>query len=1072
MSALIVSLGLAVTTEMNGQVDLGQVTGSVKDVSGATVAGAEVDIRNPATSVDRTTRTNADGYYSLPSLRTGVYTLTVTAPGFVTQTLQTTVNGGETNARDFTLAVAGGEAHVTVDATRTLDIERESHEVKLNIDSQQLIELPNNGGNPLTEALLAPGAENPSDPSQPTSSAQYFGVTANGIQLGGGMDSQTDFLQDGVQNVTLFTQTANMLASPEAIQEMNIISNGADARYARPGVVNIITKGGTNKFHGSAFDYLQNDALNAQAYNLAGANEVKTPVRYNQFGGTIGGPILRDRLFFFGSYAGLRLQNTNYTTTRVPTDNERIGDYSADSITLYDPLTYGTTGTNKSFVSETGKNAIPTNRISPFATTLLNYIPHQNIPFNNALNINYQVPLKTTITNDQYLGRFDWTPSGTDTVSLAGGYSNSPKTTPSFVQVLFGLYNEVSAANAFITETHIFNPRLVNTFHVGYNRSIQFATQQGAGSRPFYQEFGLKNLDPLPSQWVPPFITATSYFATPATTTSAANSGLGTRYSPQGATQSRFQYADEINYQIGKHTLVFGGEFIRTQVDANWGIQNDGYYAFNSNMSAQYVAKSRKQLGDGWADVLLGYPSTVGGAVGVSAGAFREWQVNGYFQDDWRVVPTVTLNLGIRYDFDNPPNDKNGHSSIYDLPSNQIVPGTWQTNYRDVSPRIGFAWQAEQNTTVHGGFGIYYASSPYNFLQFLVAHPPNFITQSKTLTQANPTPVTDVFVANPSATGITPMTLGEHMPDVYVEQFNLMVEHLFEGKYSVMTGYSGQIGRHSSVRLNANQPNSKSSPSATMFDTRPYTYAGDVYGQYNVGYSNNNALYTKFEARLNRGTRAILSYTHSKSMDISDGDRNVMANYYHPEYYYAPAGWDRPNHISAAVVYPLPIGHGQRWLSNSNPILNGAIGGWQVSSIYHYGTGLPVSINATNTADTSSIGTYMAQKVCDPNKGFTRSKSEWFNVNCFVQPGNGVYGIGGRNAVRQPNLDQLDLGLSKRFAIREGDFLQVRLESFNALNHPQFALPGQITVSSTSLGAISGTARAMRVAQVSLRLSF
>ncbi len=363
--AVFVSLGLSATTKLHGQVNLGQVTGSVRDVSGARVADAEVDLKSPATSTERTTRTNADGFYSLPSLRPGVYTLTVTAPGFAPQALQMTIIGGETNARDFTLTVAGGEVHVTVDATRTLDIERESHEVKLNIDSQQLIELPNNGGNPLTEALLAPGAENPSDPSQPTSSAQYFGVTASAIQLGGGMDSQTDFLQDGVKNVTLFTQTANMLAAPEAIQEMNVISNGADARYTRPGVVISSRRGGTNTFHGSAFDYLQNDAMNAQAYNLAGANQVKTPVRYNQFGGTIGGPILHDRLFFFGSYAGLRLQNTNYTTTRVPTDNERIGDYSADSITLYDPLTYGAAGTNKSFLSETGKNAIPTNRISP-----------------------------------------------------------------------------------------------------------------------------------------------------------------------------------------------------------------------------------------------------------------------------------------------------------------------------------------------------------------------------------------------------------------------------------------------------------------------------------------------------------------------------------------------------------------------------------------------------------------------------------------------------------------------------------------------------------------------------------
>jgi hypothetical protein len=1069
---MFVVLGFGVTARLFAQVDLGQITGTVRDASGANVAGAEVALKSPATGQERVSRTNAEGLYSFPSLRTGDYTLTIRATGFSEQSFQVRTIGGQTTERDLIMKIAADQTQVTVQAAPTVDIERDSHEVKLAVDSQELIELPNNGGNPLTEALLTPGAENPSDSSEPTSSGQYFGTTANQIQLGGGMDSQTDFLQDGVQNVTLFTQSANLLASPEAIQQMIVISNGADAQYARPGVVNIITKGGTNKFHGSAFDYLQNDDLNAQAYNLSGASQVKTPVRYNQFGGTIGGPIVRNRLFFFSSYAGLRLQSTNYATTRVPTDSERIGDYSADTVTLYDPLTYGTVGTNKSFLSETGKNAIPTSRISSFANTLLNYIPHQNIPFNTALNIDYQVPLKNLVTSDQYLGRFDWNMSKADTLSIAGGYSDSPKTTPSFAQVLFGLYNDISAVNAFVTETHIFSSRLVNSFHIGYNRSVQFETQQDAGSQPFYQVFGLNNLDPLPSQWVPPFITATSYFATPATSTSAANSGLGTRYSPQGATQNRFQYADQSNYQVGRHAFVIGGEFIRTQVDGTWGIQNDGYYAFNSNMTAEYVAKSRKALGDGWADVLLGFPSTVGGAVGVSAGSFREWQVNSYFEDNWRVVPNLTLNLGIRYDFDNPPNDKNGNSSIYDLPSNQIIQGTWQTNYRDVSPRLGFAWQPKQNTTIHSGFGIYFASSPYNFLQFLLAHPPNFITQSRTFTQATPTPIANVFVANPSATGITPQTLNEHMPDVYVEQFNLMVEHLFLNKYSVMTGYSGQIGRHSSVRLNANQPNTKSTSTVTMFDTRPYTYAGDVYGQYNVGYSNNNALYAKVEASLKHGGRAVLSYAHSKSLDTSDGDRNVIENYYHPEYYYAPAAWDRPNHISAALIYPLPFGKGQQWLNRLYPAFDVALGGWQVSSIYQYGTGLPVSVTATNTADTSSIGTFMSQKVCDPNQGFTRSKAEWFNVSCFVQPGNGVYGIGGRNAVRQPNLDQLDLGLAKKFPLREGISLQMRLESFNALNHPQFALPGSIAVSSASLGAISGTARPMRVAQVALRLVF
>jgi hypothetical protein len=310
------------------------------------------------------------------------------------------------------------------------------------------------------------------------------------------------------------------------------------------------------------------------------------------------------------------------------------------------------------------------------------------------------------------------------------------------------------------------------------------------------------------------------------------------------------------------------------------------------------------------------------------------------------------------------------------------------------------------------------------------------------------------------------------MPDVYVEQYNLTVEHLFASRYSLTMAYVGQVGRHSSVRLNANQPNAMLSSASTVFDLRPYTYAGDVYGQYNVGSSNTNSLQTKFESPVVRGSRLIVSYTWSKSMDISDGDRNVTANAYHPGYYYALAGWDRTNHLNVGAILQVPFGRGQLWGSGAPRIVDLVAGGWQISPIYRYATGLPVSITATNTADTSSIGTYMAQKVCDPTTGFTRSKAEWFNTSCYVQPGNAVYGLGGRNSVRQPNLNQLDLGLSKTFHIYKTSNLQLRLESFNALNHPQFSLPGSISVTSTSLGAINGTAKPMRVAQIGARYAF
>lgn len=462
----------------------------------------------------------------MPSLAPGLYELQISAPGFGAVTAQVSIVGGKSETQDFSLRIGSTEDQVAVSAQGALEVERESHELRTDLSSKELTELPSNGRNPLSLALLAPATESASDASQNTSSGQSFGTTANQLNIGGALDSQTGYLQDGVQNVTLFTQSANMLASVDAIRQMSIITNGADARYAQPSIVNIITRGGSNHFHGTLFDFLQNDDLNAQSYSLTGAGQIKTPIRYNLYGGTVGGPILHNKLFFFGSYLGLRDSNTAYTTTRVPTDAERAGDFSAGTITLYDPLTY-TNGTNKSFLATTGSNAIPASRISPFATTLLTYIPNSNIALNTTLNINYQAPLKSTINSDQYLERADWALSSRDQLYVAGGYSQNPTVTPSFITKLYRNAYRISAVNAFLEETHVLSSRLVNTVRAGYNRSVLLSTVLGAGARPYYQEFGLKNLAPQPQQWAPPTLAITSYFS------------VGTRYAPQGATQSR-----------------------------------------------------------------------------------------------------------------------------------------------------------------------------------------------------------------------------------------------------------------------------------------------------------------------------------------------------------------------------------------------------------------------------------------------------------------------------------------------------------------------------------------------------
>lgn len=1046
---------LSVAGAAFGQVDLGQLTGSVRDASRAPIAGAAVRIRELNTGFVRKTQSSSVGGYSLLSLPPGVYNVAASATGMAESQAVVRVEGGQVVVLDLTLGVSSQAQSVTVSAVEMVTVQAESHEVKQNYTTLELTQLPSDGRNPLSIALAGSAAVAATDPSVPTSSGQFFQTNNSQIVLNGGRDVDTGYIQDGVQNVTLLTQSANLLPSVESIQQMSVIVNGADARYEQPGIVNIITRSGSNTYHGAAYDFLKNDLLNAQPYNLSGAAQNKTPLRYNQFGGNFGGAIRKDKLFFFGDYSGLRSANTTYSLYRVPTAAELNGDFTGNAKTAYDPKSYAN-GATQSFLSETGVNAIPISRLDPFSKKFLAYFPTANLPFNAALNVNYQTALRNEVTANEYLERTDWTISDRDQLSGSYGYSKSSNTVPQFGPSIYGRIYTGTGQNAYGQETHIFSGTLVNSLRFGYNRSNQFETEAGAGLQNYVQYFGLQNITPAPSQYAPPTVGITSF------------NTLGYPYAPQGAIQNRFQVLDQLNLIRGKHSLFIGAEFIRTLFDGNWTILNNGSYTFDGTFTSLYTAGARSTSASGvpFADFLLGYPSKASGGTGTTVGSFRQTGVAGYIQDDWKILPHFTLNLGLRYQFSTPPDDAKGNASIYDLPSNRTIPGTWNTNYKDFGPRFGLAWQPWKNTVVRGGYGIYYAGTPWNYLQFLLAHAPNLIQQTPTFNIGNPTIVENAFAANPSQAGQTPQTLAKNMPDTYVEQYNFFIEQSFAGGYLFEIGYSGESGHDESVRLNANQPNAIAPGStSTKYNVRPYSYIADVFGQYNIGWSNSNGLHTKLQKRFRNGTQFVASYFWSKALNVSDGDRNAIENYYHPEYYYALSAYDRKHQFSLSGVYKIPV-----------PAMPGAlktvIGGWQLSGIYALASGLPDSVTATNNADTGSLGTFLAQKTCDPTTGFVQTRTKWFNTSCFAQPGAFQYGTGGRNAVRQPILNNLLLSLSKSFTYRERHALQLRMEAFNALNHPQFSLTGQTAVSSTALGSLTGTQRPMRTLQVSARYTF
>lgn len=1054
VSGLLAALAVValVCLPVRAQTDLAAISGTVTDSSGAAIANCQVKIENLQTQATRAITTNAGGFYSAPSLTVGQYRVTASAQGFktTTQTVTLTVSGTTANLQ---LEVGNVSQQVVVQGGAGSNaLQTQTHDVSVSMSSTQLVNLPNNGRSVLTVATLGPASQPGTDVGVDVGDEGFYGQTASSVIIAGLGNAHALFLQDGVDNTNLLTQTANILASVEATQEVTTMLNGAPARFDEPSVIDVITKSGSNHFHGTAYDFLQNDAANAINWFATS----KPPERYNQFGANLGGPVLKDKLFGFFDYSGLRSHRGNVANARVPTDAERQGDFSADPQIIYNPATYNpATGMSQPFPG----NIIPT--IAPFASSWLQNYPKPNVPLNSR-NVNYITNLPAVSNYDEYLGRIDWNMSSKNqlfgTISRLTNKAGSDSITPG----LFGIFDTLKGTNASLEDTYIVNEHIVNAAKIGYNRSNLFRTQEGAGAKNYAQFYGLKNVNVALAQSAPPTIGITNY------------GQLGDPYSPQGAIQNRFQYSDELDWQIGNHAISFGGDFVRTQFNGNWVVANNGIFTFDGSATSQYIngVRSSAEPGNGLADLELGYPVAGQAATGTSLGAFRGVDVAGYIQDDWRILQNLTVNLGLRYDFDNPPNGKDGKTALYDLATNSNIPGTWLTNYNDWGPRIGFAYGARKTTVVRGGYGIYYAPILYNNLQFSLLYSPNIINQFYSLKIANPTDIQDLFQPNPpSKPGQGGFTISRKLKDTSVQEWNLDIQQTLESNTVLTLAYIGNVTRHQSARTDCNQPNALSPGNTSgKLDVRPFPTANQMNCQYNEINANYNALTGEVSRSYSNGLQFLAAYTFSKAMDIVDGDNANVQTYYNPGLTYGPAGFDRTNNFLLSGVYDLPFGPGRAWANSQNVVNRYVIGGWRLSGVQQFATGQPISIGANNNADISTNHGVFALKTCDWNSGFHRTETQFFNPSCFAQPAPGQYGTT-RSGPRTPHLVNTDLSLMKVFPITEHQELQFRAEAFDVLNHPTLA-SGSSSVTSPNLGQVTHEAHGPRVMQFALRYSF
>jgi hypothetical protein len=1033
------------------QTNLAAIGGTVTDAAGAGMPSVNVCIQNTETTATRVVTTDANGFYTAPSLTVGSYSITVAADGFAKTVLPASLTLSGLSL-DVHMKVGSVSETVTVTGSSgSVTLQTDSHELSTSVDSVQLTTLPNVGRSILSIATLGPAAQAGTDASTSAGDQSFYGQTSNAVILSGLGPNQTQFLQDGIDNTNLLTQTANILASVEAAKEVNTSYSNAPAIFRQPAIVNAITKSGSNQFHGTLYDFLQNDAANAKNWYAT----TKPPVRYNLFGGNLGGPIFRNKIFGFFDYSGLQSHSSSLTQNRVPTMAERGGDFSADA-PIYNPSTYDpVTGTSQQFAG----NKIPA--LSAFAQLWLQNYPLPTMAV-NANNVNYQANLPSISNYDEYLARGDWNISqknqlfGTVARFTSSGGSNT--ITPG----LFGISVPLTGTNASITDTQIVNDHIVNALKIGYNRSNLFRTQQGTGAKNYASFYGLNNLNPLLEQSTPPALSVSNY------------TSLGDPYSPQGAIQNRYQFADQVTWTHGNHTVSFGGEFIRVQFNGSWVVTNNGNYSFDGSATSQYIAgkRSSSNQGNALADLELGFPVNGSGLTGTSAGAFREFDFSGFVQDDWRATPRLTLNFGLRYDYVNPPTDKNGRGALYLLTENANRKGAWNANYNDWGPRVGFSYKATGTTAIRGGYGIYYAPILYNNLQFMLLYSPNVVAQSYSLNITSPQNIQNLFMANPpSVPGQGGYSINPTLKDTSTQESNLNVEQTLGSSTMLTVQYLGNVTRHQSARADLNQPIALSAGNTSgKLDVRPFPSAGPINGQLNAFSANYNALALKLDRRLSKDVQILVAYTWQKALDNIDGDNNNIQSLYNPRLTYGPVSFNREHDINISPIYYLPFGPGKRFLNSNNIFNREIVGGWELAALQYFASGQPISVTANNNADTSSNHPTYANLTCNPMQGFHRTRFNVFNPACFAQPAAGQYGTA-RSVGSQPSIFQTNLSAIKNFAIAGEHQLQFRAEAFNLFNHPLFSTGGG-GITSPTLGIATSQSNSSRSMQFAIRYSF
>lgn len=1019
------------STAALAQLITGSISGTVRDISGGVLSGATVTVTNMETGQARTTRSSDAGRYTIPNLNLGRYQVSGNMAGFQTvirNGIELTV--GREAIVDMKLPVGQVAEQVTVTGEAPL-VETTSSTLTSLVDDQKIRDLPLNGRGFTDLAFLQPGVLFAREGGTGSNVGFTRKATVNGTR-----PEQSRFLMDGQDIEDVFQKTpggvSGVQLGVDAVKEFEVRTNSFSAEFGHSsgGVVNAVTKAGSNELHGSVFEYLRNDKLDARNFFDA----QKSPLRRNQFGGSIGGPIKKDRTFFFFNYEGLRWRKGLATSAVVPDANARLGILPGR----------------------------PQFTVAPAVVPYLNVYPLSNgRSFNDGTG--EFISSGSIPTNENYyVGRIDYTLSASDSLSGRYAFDSSQQSSPQPIPIYNNLF---TARSQFVNlaETRIFSPTVVNAARFSFSRT-----------NPFVGNLLNGDLDPS-LQWIPGKIFGTLSI------TGMAGYGTGAT-SPQRLTSNLFEYADSLTVIRGNHTMKLGAQIKRIQLNTFVSNRQGGNYTFNSlldflqNRPFNFLYQSLDSI---------------------PVRGMRQYMAGFFVQDEYRVTPRLTWNYGLRYEFVTVPREVNGRIANMRTPLDKTLtlgaPYFKNPSLKNFSPRLGIAWDPFGNgkTSIRTGFGLFYDQiwvQAY-YSPATLDGPPLFTQLQLDQSQG----VVFPYGANhPAPSGNFPPTVQAmpfQFPNPYVIQYNFTVQRELPSSIVLSVGYVGshgvKIGRvvegdtaYPVIQPDGQQyfPPGSVRRNPTFADVRERGFDGmSFYNSFQLGATK----------RFSNGLQFQASYTYSRNVSDSDGTQGSLDNTNARDLTLIPE-----DHMSSRGLSSLDIRHNfifnstyeLPWAKSAAGFTGAAFGGWSINGILSLSTGMPVSMmagynvsnNQTNNLTLADVPSLAPGKSNNPVLG---GPDKYFDPTAFVLPLPGFYGNLARNTVIGPGFGTLDFSLVKAFKITERTHLQFRSEFFNFLNRANFAHPNNTLFTATrgrvgSAGRITRTVVDNRQIQIALRLTF